>query len=187
MATTCLNCNTALNDKYCPHCGQKATVERLTWHSLLHDIVHFFTHIEHGFIKTTKELFMRPGLVNKSYIDGKRRDYHKPIGYLLIWIAIYLLMAGLVNKLGHYKQEEIGSFAGIGTDVAAMTDKYRSLIEIFILPFTCLTGWLIMARPKLNYVEVMVTNFILFLFSLFSLLLKILLDWYFKLIPIQTC
>ena len=92
----------------------------------------------------------------KNYLDGKRKDYHKPIGFLLIWIAIYLLTAGLISKFGHYKQ--LGSFAGMGIEVTVMVDKYRSIVEILILPFTCLAGWLILARPKLNFVEVMVTN-----------------------------
>ena len=159
MATTCLNCGASVTERYCPHCGQKATVERLSWQSLLHELLHFFTHIEHGFIKTTKQLIIHPGFVIKSYLEGKRKEYHKPIGFLMIWIAIYLLFAGLVNKFGNYSKEELGSFFNIGVEVSAMIDKYRSIIEILCLPFTCLIGWLIIARPKLNYVEVMVTNF----------------------------
>jgi len=32
MTLHCLNCGTQLADQYCPHCGQKATVKRLSWH-----------------------------------------------------------------------------------------------------------------------------------------------------------
>jgi hypothetical protein len=166
MATTCLNCGSEITGKYCVQCGQKTTVERLTWHSLLHETVHFFTHIEHGFIKTVRQLLLKPGLVMTSYLEGKRKDFHKPIGFLLIWVAIYLLITGLVNKFGHY--EMVDSFAGMGIEVTEMVNKYRSLIEILLLPITSLVGWLIVARPKLNYIEVMVTNLyiisILFIF-----------------------
>ena len=159
MATTCLNCGASVTEKYCPHCGQKGTVERLSWQSLLHEVLHFFTHIEHGFIKTTKQLLIRPGFLTKNFLEGKRKGYHKPISFLLIWIAIYLLLTGLVNKFGNYNKEELGSFFNIGVEVATMIDKYRSVMEILCLPFTCLIGWLIIARPKLNFVEVMVANF----------------------------
>jgi hypothetical protein len=87
MASTCLNCGTALTDKYCPHCGQKASVERISWHHFLHEVIHFFTHIEKGFFATTILLITRPGLLNKNYLDGKRKAYHKPISFLLIWIS----------------------------------------------------------------------------------------------------
>ena len=81
MATTCLNCGTPLTAKYCPQCGQKANVGRLTWHHLGEEIAHFFTHIEQGFLKTTKDLLIKPGIVQKNYLDGKRKIYHKPIGF----------------------------------------------------------------------------------------------------------
>lgn len=70
MATTCLNCGTVLTDKYCPHCGQKATVDRITWHHVGEEITHFFTHIEYGFLRTTKELLTRPGVTQKNYLSA---------------------------------------------------------------------------------------------------------------------
>jgi hypothetical protein len=159
MATTCLNCSSMLTDKYCPHCGQKATVKRLGWHTIAEEILHFFTHIEHGFLQTTWLLITRPGLLNKNYLDGKRKSYHKPISFLLIWITIFLLAYHFVNKFTHY--ENLNTETAFSNDpaVTAMITKYRSLIEILILPVTCFIAWLIIARPKLNYVEVLNTGF----------------------------
>jgi hypothetical protein len=93
MATTCLNCGAEVTSMYCPDCGQKATVDRLTWHHLLEETVHFFTHIEEGFLKTTKELITKPGIVHKNFLDGKRKTYHRPVSFLLIWVAVFLLVA----------------------------------------------------------------------------------------------
>jgi hypothetical protein len=159
MATTCLNCGNALADKYCPHCGQKASVERISWHHFVHEVVHFFTHIEKGFLATTILLITRPGLLNKNYLDGKRKSYHKPISFLLIWIAIYLIIYSFVNKFTHHPDLNTESFFSNNAAVTAVFTKYRSLIELLIIPVSSLTGWLILAKPKLNYFELLSTSF----------------------------
>lgn len=170
MATTCLNCGTPLADKYCPHCGQKATVERISWHHVLQEALHFFTHIENGFLATTGLLITKPGLLNKNYLDGKRKSYHKPISFLLIWITIYLLIYYFVNKFTHYDNLNTDTAFSNDPAVTAMITKYRSLLEILILPVTCLIGWLIVGWPNLNYFEVLNTGFygFSFLFILLS-------------------
>lgn len=159
MATTCLNCGTALTDKYCPHCGQKATVSRLTWHHLGVEIAHFFTHLEHGFLKTTKDLLTKPTIVQRSYIDGKRKAYHKPISFLLIWVAIFLVVSGVTRKLGDFEKEFSSTFFTVSPAIVNMVSKYQSLIEILILPFTALNAWLLLAYPKITYLEMLITGF----------------------------
>lgn len=159
MATTCLNCGTALNDKYCPHCGQKATVDRISWHHIVEEVLHFFTHVEHGFLATTSLLITRPGVLNKNYLEGKRKSYHKPISFLLIWIAIYLMIYSFVNKVTYHPDFNSESFFSNDAAVTAMFTKYRSLIELLIIPVSSLIGWTILARPKLNYFEILSTGF----------------------------
>lgn len=134
MATTCLNGGTELKDMYCPHCGQKATVQRISWHHVLKEILHFFTHIEHGFLSTTGLLITKPGLLNKNYLDGKRKSYHRPMSFLLIWITTYLLIYYFVNTFTHY--ENLNTETAFSNDpaVTAMITKYRSLVEILMLP-----------------------------------------------------
>jgi hypothetical protein len=159
MATTCLNCGTALTDKYCPHCGQKSTVDRISWHHIVEEVLHFFTHLEQGFIATTRMLITRPGLLNKSYLDGKRKSFHKPISFLLIWIAIYLIIFNLVNKFTDHPDLNTESFVSNNAAVTAVFTKYRSVIELLIIPVLSFTSWLILARPKLNYFEILSTSF----------------------------
>jgi Protein of unknown function (DUF3667) len=159
MASTCLNCDTALTDKYCPHCGQKSTVDRISWHHVVEEVLHFFTHLEHGFLATTRLLITQPGLLNKNYLDGKRKSYHKPISFLLIWIAIYLLIYNIVNKFTHHPDLNTESFFSNNAAVTAVFTKYRSLVELMIVPVSSFTGWIILARPRLNYFEILSTGF----------------------------
>ncbi|MBC7875143.1 MAG: DUF3667 domain-containing protein [Ferruginibacter sp.] len=170
MPTSCLNCGALLNDNYCSHCGQKAGVKRLSWHSLGEEVFHFFTHIEKGFLKTTGQLITHPGTLFKNYLDGKRKTYHKPISFLLIWIGLFLVVFHLVKKLTHFENSNTSTLLTNEAAIAAIIAKYRSLIEILILPFTAFSTWLIIARPKLNYVEVLSVTFYTFSF-LFILLI----------------
>lgn len=41
--TNCLNCETYLqiNQKFCPQCGQKTNIHRLSFHEVSHEAVHF--------------------------------------------------------------------------------------------------------------------------------------------------
>lgn len=168
MATTCLNCGAKVTSKYCPDCGQIATVDRLTWHHLLEEIVHFFTHIEKGFIRTTRELITKPGIMHKNFLDGKRKTYHKPVSFLLIWVAVFLLITALTKRFGSIDKETSSSFLNIGMELEEMILKYRALIEILILPFTALNGWLLLAYPKITYFEFLITGFYRFgMFYLF--------------------
>jgi hypothetical protein len=172
MGTTCLNCGNAAADKFCPHCGQETHVKRFTWHHLAEETIHFFTHIEHGFIRTTRDLLIKPATVQKDYIDGKRKSYHKPLSFLLIWVAIFLVVTALTNRFGQFEKEPAATFLSISPEIDAMILKYRALIEILILPFTALNAWLLLAWPKLNYLEVLVTG--LYRFAVFYIFLTLL-------------
>jgi len=162
MSITCLNCNAPVNESYCSRCGQKAEVKRLTWHSLGEEVFHFFTHIEKGFLKTTGQLIIHPGKLCKSYLDGKRKAYHKPVSFLLIWITIYLFTWYLVDHFIHFETRYTSTLATWDPSIVNIIQKYRSLIDILILPVTAFINWLILARPKLNYVEVLSISFYLF-------------------------
>jgi len=62
--------------------------------------------------------------------------------------------------------------------------KYRSIIEVLTIPFLAFISWLIMARPRLNYVEVLTAFFYLtaFLFILLcaQFIVALLLDINFR-------
>ena len=123
------------------------------------EVIHFFTHIEHGFLKTTKDLLSKPGTLQKSYLDGRRKIYHKPVSFLLIWVAIFLLVSGLADRFGSFNREFSSTFISGNPTVDDMILKYTALIEILILPFTALNVWLQIIYPKLSYLEVLVTGF----------------------------
>jgi hypothetical protein len=42
--------------KYCNSCGNSYIVKRITTSGILHDVFHFFTHLDKGFGFTLKQL-----------------------------------------------------------------------------------------------------------------------------------
>jgi hypothetical protein len=165
MSTICLNCSAPVDENYCPRCGQKVEVKRLTWHNLGEEILHFFTHVEKGFLKTTGQLIVYPGRLCKNYLDGKRKIYQKPVSFFLIWIAIYLFIWYLADHFAHFENRYTSDIIFWDASTVNFIQKYRSVVDILILPATAFVNWLILARPKLNYVEVLCISFYLFSFS----------------------
>lgn len=174
MVVKCLNCGAEVPDKFCSQCGQKSTVKRLSWKNFIEEGLHFLTHIDKHFLETTRQLVVRPGKVMKQYIDGRRKSYTMPMTFLIVWIALYLLIYHISLAITHYPGGTTSSFFTFGPESTAILNKYRTLIEAFVLPFTAFLGWLIVARPKLNYIEVVSAYFYITSFLFIALCFQIL-------------
>jgi hypothetical protein len=153
MSVTCLNCGTQVQDQFCPHCGQKITVKKLTWYSLVEEILHFFSHIEHGFLNTSYQLLIRPGRVIKEYLHGKRKKYHKPVSLYLIWAGIRLLTFTLVSTLMHYDNFRTGNLLFGSREAGVYVVQHTQAFGLLSIPIVALFVWLIISRPKINYIE----------------------------------
>jgi hypothetical protein len=161
MANThCLNCHKTLHGNYCSHCGQKASVTKLTWKSVAEEFVHFFTHAEHSFVYTTKRLVTAPGLVMKDFLEGKRKLIHKPITFVLIWGAIENLLQNFYRYCTDHFQlyrfaESSPSFRilwqGPRNPGVAANETWISLL--LQVPLLVLIGWLVFRKTKTTVVE----------------------------------
>src|SRR5688572_10665036 len=86
--TTCKNCDTPFEGKFCSACSQRADTHRFTlWH-FAHAFFHALTHTDKGILFLIKELLYKPGIVAREYNEGKRKKYFSPITFLLIVMAI---------------------------------------------------------------------------------------------------
>ena len=168
MTTSCLNCGTPVTDKFCSHCGQKREVKRLNWKSLVEEI-HYWYNLENGFFNTVFELAIRPGRLYKNYLDGKRKRYYEPVSFLLICITTFLVVYQIDRAITDFPKVNTTTLLTNDPQTKAMIDKYRSVIEFIILPFTTLVVLILVAYPRLNYVEVFSVSFLRFSF-LFILL-----------------
>lgn len=62
----CKNCNTEITSKFCPDCGQPASLKRIDGKYIIHEIEHVL-HFERGILFTIKELITNPGQNIKSW------------------------------------------------------------------------------------------------------------------------
>ena len=160
MPTTCLNCGAEIQLQFCPSCGQKKDVEKLNWHSLVHEIVHFFTHFERGFLNTSLQLLIRPGRVMKEYLAGKRKRYHKPISFYLIWAAIRLLAFTFVISLMDYEnfRSSSGNAFFFSKEVGTYVVQHNQVFGLFLIHILSLFIWIIVSHSKMNYIETLTAS-----------------------------
>jgi hypothetical protein len=92
----CLNCETQLNDQYCPRCGQKDIPRRQTIGDLLINFISSFWSYESKVFLTGKYLLFRPGQLPLEYNEGKRERYYHPARmYVFISFVYFLLIVTL--------------------------------------------------------------------------------------------
>ena len=96
----CLNCeeNLEVSAKFCPQCGQKTSTHRLTIAHILHDGLHALTHADKGIFHLLKDLAVKPGIVAREYIAGKRKRYFNPFTFFLIMMGLFVVSASYFNS-----------------------------------------------------------------------------------------
>lgn len=188
--TICANCNGHVETNFCPSCGQKSHLQRITFSHVIHEGLHSITHADKGFLLLVKSLLTRPGFVAKEYIEGKRKRYFNPLSFLVISSALFAYFGSITGFMDRLTSGGAARAGGrpISEEwrevfqIAATSGKWLTLL--LIAPLFALLSWLFFIRKKYNYAE----NFVLhsFIFgeaTLFRLLIFIPL---FLIVPEQT-
>ncbi|WP_108802721.1 DUF3667 domain-containing protein [Aquimarina sp. Aq107] len=93
--TNCLNCETSYKGNFCPECGQKSTVEKITFSFLVNDFVSRFMDIDKGMLFNLQYLTTSPKKTVFDYIYGKRKNVFNPVSYALIATSLNLVIISL--------------------------------------------------------------------------------------------
>jgi len=93
----CLNCGSEVSGKYCCECGQRVSTERLSVRGTLRDAVQDLTHINRGVGYTAWNLLVRPWIVVRDYVNGRRVRYTPPVSMLVIVCFIAAFVSGIVR------------------------------------------------------------------------------------------
>lgn len=78
--------------KFCPNCGEKAEVKRITLGSMISDVFSTVTNMDKGFLYNLKNLTLNPQKITSEYINGKRKEILNPVSYLIYAVSIYLII-----------------------------------------------------------------------------------------------
>ena len=94
----CKNCDNIVDGNFCTHCGQNSKVDKLNLPNFLTEISDSVFQLNRGLLYTIKELFTRPGNAIRDFIQGKRKEYFKPIAYVLTLSTIYFLVSQISDS-----------------------------------------------------------------------------------------
>ena len=106
----CKNCNTEISSKFCPECGQPASLKRIDGHYIVHEIEHVL-HFERGILYTIRELVTNPGQNIKNYLSETRSRLVKPIIFVIITSLIYSLTINFFHIEDQYIKFDGGKLA----------------------------------------------------------------------------
>lgn len=150
MTNHCKNCRAAVAGRYCSNCGQATSTARLDLHVVWHDLQHGLLHVHKGIFYTLRELFLRPGLTIRSYLDGQRIRHFQPLSMMIVLAALYAWLSHLVHR-------PMMTHDGIaGTTMAIIVDfveHHYALAEVILLPVLALCSYLLFHSRGDRYVE----------------------------------
>lgn len=165
---TCMNCNTEYEGKFCPQCGQSASVRRFTLKSVLINTLEVWGMGNRSLPRTILHLFLRPGYMIGDYLDGHRMPYFQPVKSLFvlcIFLAFTILILPIDTSLPQV--DDTSTFMVIeGHDITEQSiinffDRaynYNRPLTLLLwhLTFVLLTMWIFRkapARPKMTFTE----------------------------------
>lgn len=102
MADTyqCKNCEKSFDASfdYCPYCGQE-TADNLTFGVLFSNTISNYFSIDARFFKSFIPLMIKPGVLARRFVDGKRLSYLHPAQfYLFISVIFFFIFSFTIRK-----------------------------------------------------------------------------------------
>jgi hypothetical protein len=142
----CLNCGHTTAGRFCAQCGQKLRLGRIALHDLGHELFHFFTHLDGAPWYTIRQLLLRPGTMQREFLDGKRKRYQTPVSALLISATVTGLGMFGIRELAH-------ALHGVVDAEGDVIRRFIGPVQLALLPIFTLITWLTYREAKLNYAE----------------------------------
>ncbi len=102
----CTNCNTYVEHRFCPVCGQENTETRQSFGGLIAHFAEDLTHYEGKFWVTLKYLFFRPAFLTKEYLSGKRVPYVPPVRLYIFVSFVTFLLPHVIPSVNDQAQKE---------------------------------------------------------------------------------
>jgi len=183
---SCKNCGTELaeHDSYCPNCGAEVVEERLTLPYLLTKLWQALTDWDSAFVRTLRQLTVKPGIVIQAYNTGVRKRFSNPWKYMLISLTIlglylyinpfptfgemdlknsletgYELGGGELEK-DEEAQEQLEDFENMDSQMQKLltNPNYYNFTFFLLIPIYTLITFLLFRKYRYNYAEHLVLN-----------------------------
>ena len=93
----CKNCGTKVSAAYCPECGQRTRIDKVTFAETFHDFVETVFSVDAPLLVTLRMLFTAPGRLFREYLGGKRKTYYRPVAFFILFSVVYLFVRALID------------------------------------------------------------------------------------------
>jgi hypothetical protein len=125
----CLNCGAPLTGTYCSSCGQKRPHTELSLRELLHEATEELIHWEGKVPSTLKALFLRPGLLTRDFLAGRRARWLSPLRVYLISSLAFFVSGPLVEGITHRSAREVAKVTITNPNGTGLTPEIRQEIK----------------------------------------------------------
>ena len=158
---SCINCGTEISGKFCANCGQRTTVKRITFKDTWFDFWAQVYGFDGLFLRTLRDLTIRPGVVAKTVISGNRVSYYGPVGYFFLMITLYLVFLSMMGlDILYFMKSTQSSFQLEGSDtklsqqVQGFIAENIKLFSFLFIPIQALTAkYLFFRKSGYNFLE----------------------------------
>lgn len=156
---TCKNCNShlRLDYRFCPGCGARTQVHRITFRALVTDFIDRLLNLDNSVVRTFKGLFVTPEAVIDGYLTGLRKRYLNPVSYLGIALTLSGVIMFLIQR---FYKENIDFTGGAESPNPEFNAKWTDLVFDFnalfflmFLPMLALPAYLVMNKVRYNLAE----------------------------------
>lgn len=148
--TNCKNCDHTFDGNYCNNCGQTAHTHKIDTHYLWHEIQHGIFHVDAGILYTLKELSIKPGETIRSFIEGKRVRYFKPVAMLFLLATFYGILYHYFHIKPYYDNNEAPE---VMKKVNIWVSSHYALATLLLVPVYTLASFLFFRKSGYNYME----------------------------------
>lgn len=161
---SCVNCQEEVVGAYCHNCGQKYGVVRLTWRTMFDDLQKRLFGFDNNFVRTVRDLTLRPHIVVRSILDGVRVIYIGPVGFYFLMLTVYLLTASMLDidltemmrasseSINGDQEVSAGQEQLLETMFNAMANNFR-IFSFLMVPLFVLSNKIFFRKAKMNFVE----------------------------------
>ena len=160
----CKNCQTALRLEYrfCPSCGAKTEVQRITFKALFRDFIDRFLNLDNSVVRTFTGLIVKPEAVINGYMTGLRKRYLNPISYLGIALTLSGIMIFVMQRMYGTEIDFTGGAENVNPEFSRKWSNiafdFNAVFFLLYFPCFAIPAYLLFNRIKYNLAEHVVVS-----------------------------
>lgn len=140
----CRNCGGAVNQAYCPACGQSVS-RRLDSREVLSSLREQILDFDMPLLHTLRGLLICPGTVLRDYLQGRRKPYAGPFRFFLL-LATVSVAATLLLGLDHELQRSIAAPNAEIEQFSSAVARFALAARPYLAPLILLPLAVLLAR-----------------------------------------